>query len=309
MKLLHPIWMLIFVPLLLVAGRQAQAAWIECPGCTASSAENVAEQVIAPATQIVFDAGANQAWKFDVIREQVGKNCQINVVVGDKKHSNDKQFGQCQWANVAYPAALDVSDTETMTMLHEAYVATGGTWKGAMELNRNDLVIMSCGSCLEPSGSGYDVVNSMMFRSQVRDAVHFYANSLNNVLHSLAGLIGQAIEIHLAGANMDLTFIVIFPDGTRVPVVLDNQSPMGFIDTDRITDENGNELMTAANRDLFSGWGTVYQSNQAVDNFLRNAERLGVPISREGSGRSVSCQWQCENDHGAVVCRLHCSAN
>lgn len=301
------------------AACNAQAAWIECRGCDEWSAKTTAKEGLAPATRIVFDAGANSAWKFDVVREQIGQNCQVEGMVdpnggrrvsaanGEKANPGLDAFGQCQWANVAYPRSLDSDEVETLELLRLAFVETGGTWEKAIVISRDDITIMPCGYCLVPSGSGYDVVNDVMFMGQVRIATQAYMRSLQGAISSLARIVVKGIEIHFLGAGPEMTYIVVFADGTRVAVEFNDQSPDGKIEPGNITDENGHPLMNQSNMNTFQHFGTVYGSDEAVESFLRNAERLGVPIERAG-GRTVSCTWKCENTSTGASCNMHCSS-
>ncbi len=301
----------------------AQATWIECRGCNQFSAKDIAEQGMAPATRVLFDAGQNVAWKFDVVREQVGNNCQVSGMEGPRddvgsgsvaeaqRGTEANRFGQCQWANVAYMGYLDGADAETLGHLHDLYVETDGTWKSSIEIGRDDITILPCGYCVEPSGSGYDVVNDMQFRNQVRDAVYDRMRTLSGALRSFDAIAMTGLEILLFGGDMTVTFVVVFADGTRVPVVFDASNKMGFIDKDRVTDEQGNELMTSSNVSEFQHFGEIYGLSTAAENFLRNAERLGVEIVRAGggSGRQVSCTWKCEEISGQTICNLECSSH
>jgi hypothetical protein len=313
---------LALVLLFLTSASHAQTGWIECQGCNQWSAKSIAEQGWAPATRIIFDAAQNTAWKFDVQREQVGPNCQVNVV-GDPKGQagasrtnggvsgpTNNAFGSCQWANIAYPTMLDSADTEVMVLLHDAFIETGGTWKRAIPINRDDIFIMTCSYCVEPSGSGYDVVNDMQFRNQLRDGVGAFVNSLRSSLANLMSYVGHAVEVAFLNGTMSLTIVVKFPDGTLVPVVFNDQSPLGNIDEDLVTDENGRQLMNQGNRDTFAHFGAVYASPSGAENFLRNAERLGVEVTRAGGGggRTINCTWKCVETSNGASCKLSCSS-
>lgn len=313
---------LALVSLLFASTCQAQTVWIECQGCNQWSAKSIAEQGLAPATRVIFDAAQNVAWKYDVLREQVGQNCQIQRPGDSKDNSSDDRLsvtarepkasavGQCQWANVAYTMPLDSGDLETMALLRDAYVESGGTWKSSIPINRDDIFVPTCGHCVAPSGSGYDVVNDMMYRNQLRTSVNNYLRSIQAPIARLINYVAQGVEIVFLGGDMTITFIVTFPDGTIVPVVFDAQNSMGFIDPDRVTDENGSPIMNQSNTDTFAHFGSVYRTADAAENFLRNAERLGVPVTRAGGGggRTVSCTWQCENTSSGAICNLKCSS-
>lgn len=278
---------------------------------------------MAPATRILFDAGQNVAWKFDVVREQVGNNCQTYIVRGDKDDvdsasgSDSKGLaapegvGQCSWAHVAYPGYLNSEDSETLELLRNLYLETDGTWVKTAHITRNDIFIPTCGYCLEPDGSGYDVVADAQFRNQVRSAVFDQLRTLSGALRNFVGLSQKAIEIVFFGSDMTLTFIVTFADGTRVPVVFDQSNEFGFIDKSRVTDQLGNELMTESNSGEFRHFATIYNTQEAAESFLRNAERLGIPIYRGtgGDGRQVSCTWECKEVSGQTVCNLKCSTH
>ncbi len=309
--------------LLFLAGTgHAQTVWTECQGCNQWSAKTIAEQGWAPATRVIFDAAQNVAWKFDVQREQVGQNCQINGAENpaddtSPSRTNDRvssstvnAAGSCQWQNVACQTSMDSADAKIMLLLRDAYVETGGTFKASIPINRDDIFVPHCGHCVQTSGSGYDVVNDMMYRNQLRTSVNEYMRSLQAPIVRLRNLVEQAFEIVLLGGDMTVTFIVTFPDGTIVPVVFDAQNSMGFIDPDRVTDENGNPIMSQANRDSFAHFGAVYRTSDAAENFLRNAERLGVPVTRARyeERRTVSCTWKCENTSAGVSCHLECSS-
>lgn len=296
----------------------ARAIWTECQGCSQWNAKSIAEQGLAPATRVIFDAAQNVAWKYDVLREQVGQNCQIQRPGGSRNDANGDSLsdtaskptvnaaGECQWANVAYSTFLDSDDLEIMALLHDAYLETGGTWKSSRSISRDDIFVPDCAYCVTPSGSGYDVVNDMMYRSQLRTSVNDYLRSIQQPTAKLIDGILQGLEISFLGGDMTITVMVTFADGTIVPVVFDDQNPMGFIDPDRVTDENGNALMNQGNRDAFAHFGAVYRTADAAENFLRNAERLGVPVTRAhgGGGRTVSCTWECER----TACNLKCSS-
>lgn len=290
----------------------AQTRWIECPGCTEASARAWAELDVAPATRIFFDAGANSAWSFEVEKVPVGPDCQTRLPsdpASGKQATTTSAPGQCQWTTVADRVAMDAGEREILQWLHEAFVATRGTWKSAVQVPRSAFHISPCEFCVDPDGSGYDAVSFVQYRNQVRKSVRQYANSMPEMAGRIARLYQQAVEIMLLGREMRLTLIVQFPDGTKVPVVLDDRNPNGYIDVDHVTDPVGGPIMTSANIDQFRNYSQVFPSNLAVENFLRNAERVGALIEDRGPNNAVSCTWQCtSSENNNADCKLTCRA-
>jgi hypothetical protein len=286
-------------------GRAGAAEWIECESCDAYTAASIAESRPAPAERVIFDASPKLLYKFEVHEELQGSGCSPEAtqpINDDSAKANERKWG-CLLRRVAVPVSVTSEELDLFQQLADYYLSEPVGWTKELRVTSTEMGADDYLGGVSQSNqlSGFDIANSARARTFLRTQALAHLSSLG-VLGNGGGLVSQAAGIPLLGGNMDIVMIVTFSDGTTATIRFTESSPDGAINPSEVRVGPQLEAPTAQTVSQFAGQHELF-SEQALENFFNQMERLGVPVTRAGSpGTSATCEFSCTSG----TCELRC---
>jgi hypothetical protein len=263
------------------------AIWLRCDQCQTgqASANSVASTALGEV--VVYSLANNFALKFENEMRVVGDNCQplsmIKTGVSKGNAPGSWRANGCSYQLVAIPMTNTSKEDELQDLLRQIYVSTGGTMKTTINVNAGDLHLPEGPITGEAAGSAYDFVGNNNFRSNVRAAA---ASALNDPAQvgsvgNLANTVTSAIATLVGGDATRIIMVITFSDGSQVTFVYSEGT---IRDSETATTAEDGDIMTRDNMPDFFGVNE-FNNDLSMENFLRNAERLGVEIVRSEATR------------------------
>lgn len=297
MKLLS-LLCVVFVSLLSPDGASAGTIWQRCDNCNPQVSTSMAEQSGPFNDIVIYDPALSTALAFLTTETAVGENCHPRSLA-DARAS--RHSAGCQYVTVASLRELSAPEIQLMTSLGEFYDYTSGQMKTRITVSSDDFIGLTQPGLFagDPQGwTAHDVRNSANVEGIVRAATVEYMNNINAIRNVFAAL-RQGLEIIFFGADMTVTFRIVFGDGSYILLRAHPDSPLPEVG--EAVDSRGVTVMTSDNTGRFIG-DNDFPDLRDAQNWLNNAAALGIPIIVNGNVPSGFVRVDCILRNGQVSC-------
>jgi len=306
-----------FVALTLSSGVFATTLWLKCQHCVSTNAQQFAEQSTLIGTVMVYSLNNRFHAKFENQLQVIDAGCHTNGNVGRGKLGTNsspqgqqsaqspqgQQSGNCSNVLIATPDTPDAEENELMRILQLLSDNTGGTMKIVVPMTGWDIG--------EPGGSAHEYPNNAEFAMRTRNEVwrllndptrafHFLVNGLDgNAFVIMMNIIRGGAQVALGGDFNLITVVVTYLDGSKVTLKYDGDRTL----ISEVTQSaEGRVIMTRENIQIFTLEPLHMNNDRSVQEFLENAQRLGIRIRNVGSGsRIVRCSTEVEIGTNNVI--------
>lgn len=313
-KTITPIAAALFLFTVLFTASSNAETWVRCDACSLSQSEALAIAVGPEQDVVIFSASNNTAQAYWTRTEVSGAGCeplrpgqnrtQKGVV---PKSQNAISAGQCSYTTVAQSVPLDVSKEQLLDAFHGAYVETNGTMQKNAQVNIADIPNAPTGPgavANDPRGiTAYDVRNNVATQVALRDAATAYVLSAQGQLNHLVAMVVSLVNVRLVNTSHQINLVITLADGSKVQFNFTSQrDDAELVDA---KDPSGTPVMEVGTPPVLYVGTFNYQSNQDVNNFLRNAALNGVRIvDHHIGGNSATCHSEIkENGEVIVTCQ------
>jgi hypothetical protein len=286
----------------------ATTLWLKCQACTTANAQEHAERSRMAGTVMVYSLINRFHAKFESRWEVVGTGCHINGNEGSGKlgtisSPNSLQSRGCENVLIATPAIPDAEENELMRALQLLSDNSGGTMKVRVDMpgihHPDDLSI----------GSAHDFANDAEFRAHTRrevdrilstaaGAASFHVQHLDfltfvNFWNAIRG----GVQVAVGGDFTIVTVVLTYIDGSKVSIHYNGDGEVTLIET---LSAETRDIMTRENIEEFTLRPLPMDNDNSLDEFMENAQRLGIRVRSVGGSRVVRCTTEVDSETGVV---------